>query len=269
MNDQTAHPTEAASLLRKAAGDAIDCAVVLGSGLADAVAARIRSAVTIPYAALPGAPKPNAEIPGHAGEAIVGMWGERRVLAFSGRVHLYQGRSGFEVAYFVRLAAAAGARTLALTNAAGGLHPAYRVGDLMIIEDQINLTGASPLAENAPGNPFISMQGAYAPRLRALARMENGVHAGVYAGVRGPAYETPAESRFLRTIGADAVGMSTVLETIAAHALGLEVFGVSLITNTVDATATTNHRDVLSVASAASHRLAVLLEQVLFRPGHI
>jgi purine-nucleoside phosphorylase len=249
--------------LQEAAGGAIDVAVIFGSGLADAAVIHIQNAVTIPYTAIPELPQREARIAGHRGEAIVGIWHNRRVAAFCGRFHLYQGYSGFEVAALVRLAAASGAQRLVLTNAAGGLNAKYRVGDLMIITDQINLTGASPIDATTHENPFIPMTDAYAPRLRALVPAENGLHAGTYVGVRGPAYETPAESRFLRTIGADAVGMSTVLETIAARALGLEVFGVSLITNTLDADTTVNHHEVLAVAKTGSRKLATVLERIV------
>jgi purine-nucleoside phosphorylase len=249
--------------LQEAAGGAIDVAVILGSGLADAIVTCIENAVTIPYTTIPELPQRKTRIAGHRGEAIVGIWDNRRVAAFCGRFHLYQGYSGLEVAALVRLAAASGAQRLVLTNAAGALNAGYRVGDLMTITDQINCTGASPIDATTHENPFIPMADAYAPRLRALVPVEDGLHAGIYAGVRGPAYETPAESRFLRTIGVDAVGMSTVLETIAARALGLEVFGVSLITNTHDANAGTNHHEVLAAAKAGSQKLATLLERIV------
>jgi purine-nucleoside phosphorylase len=256
----------AASRLREAANGALEVAVVLGSGLADAAIERIENGVTIPYATLPGAPQAKTRIGGHRGEAIVGTWASRRVVAFAGRVHLYQGYSGYEIAYFVRLAAAAGIKTLVLTTAAGGLNPAYRVGDLMILSDQINATGTSSVDASAAENPFVPMIDAYSPRLReiALANQTNEhLRCGVFAGVRGSAYETPAEARWLRTMGADAVSMSMVLETIAARALGLDVFGVSLIANVLDASNDTNHHDVLAAAKASSRRLATLIEHVL------
>jgi len=256
----------AVARLREAADGALEVAVVLGSGLADAAIERIENGVTIPYAALPGAPQAQTRIAGHRGEATVGTWARRRVVAFAGRVHLYQGYSGYEVAYFVRLAAAAGVKTLVLTSAAGGLNPGLRVGDLMILSDQINATGASSIDASAAENPFVPMIDAYSPRLREIAlgnQSREHLRCGVYAGVRGPAYETPAEARLLRIIGADAVGMSMVLETIAARALGLEVFGVSCIANMLDAGADTNHHDVLASAKSGSPRLATLIEHVL------
>jgi purine-nucleoside phosphorylase len=256
----------AASRLREAAGGALDVAVVLGSGLADAVIERIENGVKIPYAQLAGAPQSAKRIAGHPGEAAIGTWAGRRVVAFAGRVHLYQGYSGYEVAYFVRLAAAAGVTTLVLTSAAGGLKPGFRVGDLMILSDQINATGASSLDANSPADPFVPMIDAYSPRLREIALRDHArehVRCGVFAGVRGPAYETPAEARWLRSMGADAVAMSMVLETIAARALGLEVFGVSLIANLLGVGADAKHHDVLAAAQAGSHRLAELIEHVL------
>ncbi|HTV72598.1 MAG TPA: purine-nucleoside phosphorylase [Candidatus Acidoferrales bacterium] len=250
----------AAEALREAAGGAIEIAIVLGSGLADAVCERIGDGLTIGYRKLPGAPE--SPIAGHRGEAVVGMWGERRVVAFAGRVHLYQGYDARRVTYFVRLAAAAGAKTVILTNAAGGLNPAFVAGDLMLISDHLNLTREAPLGLGDPSNPFIPMIDAYSPRLRALALRVGGemlLRQGIYAGVRGPAYETPAEARWLRSIGADAVGMSTVLETIAARALGLDVLGISLISNVIAASVDVSHDEVLRASRAGSERLASLL----------
>jgi purine-nucleoside phosphorylase len=246
--------------LRKRAGGALDLAVVLGSGLSEAVVARLDGAA-LPYAKLDGAPTP--ALAGHPGTAHLGMWGERRVVAFAGRAHLYQGFGPRAVTYFIRLAAAAGARTLVLTNAAGGLDPSFVPGDLMLISDQLNLTASSPLDGSDATHPFVDMNEAYSPSLRAHARSvaaERGIalREGVYAGVRGPQFETPAEIRMLRGLGADAVGMSTVLETIAARALGLEVLGISLISNTTGGHV--SHEDVLRVSQEGSERLAILLE---------
>jgi purine-nucleoside phosphorylase len=250
----------AASALREAAAGDIEIAIVLGSGLADAVCERITGG-TIPYRKLPGAPE--SPIAGHRGEAIVGTWAGRRVVAFAGRVHLYQGYDARRVTYFVRLAAAAGAKIVILTNAAGGLNPAYAAGDLMLIADQLNLTGTAPHGIGDASNPFVPMIDAYSPRLRAIALRSAPdllLRQGTYAGVRGPAYETPAEARWLRSIGADAVGMSTVLEAIAARALGLEVLGVSLISNVIAASADVSHEEVLQASRSGSSSLARLLD---------
>ncbi|MDB5040950.1 MAG: purine-nucleoside phosphorylase, partial [Candidatus Eremiobacteraeota bacterium] len=242
---------EAADYLRSKAGGSLDCAIVLGSGFGGALRERI-DGTTVPYKKIEGMPEPG--VAGHAGEARIGTLHQRRVVAFSGRFHLYEGRATDEVIYPILTAAHAGAKTIVLTNAAGGVNPEYVAGDLMLIADQINLTGTSPLigADLLPGQDarFIDMLDAYDPHLRELARhmaAEYGIvmHDGVYAGLTGPAYETPAEARWLRTIGADAVGMSTVLETIAARALGCTVVGFSLITNVHGIGAATSHEEVL------------------------
>jgi purine-nucleoside phosphorylase len=238
-----------------------DVAIVLGSGLWPAVRGRI-DGLELPYDELNA---PASMVVGHPGVAHVGMWSRNRVVAFAGRVHRYQGCSPADVTYFVRLAAASGAKTLVLTNAAGALNEAYAAGDLMLIADHLNLTGATPL-DGSLGNPFVNMIDAYAPRLRALARAASGdavLHEGVYAGVVGPAFETAAEALALRRLGADAVGMSTVLETIAARALGLEVLGISAITNVIGPAHQPSAPDVLAVAEGCSERLAGLIEGLL------
>lgn len=242
---------------------------MLGSGFGATLRESIIGA-TIPYRKIDGMPEPS--VAGHAGEAHVGTLHGRRVVAFSGRFHLYEGRATAEVVYPVLAAAHAGAKTFVLTNAAGGLNPEYRAGDLMLIADHLNLTGASPLVgiEPLPGQAarFVDMVDAYAPHLRQLARHVAAqyaivLHDGVYAGLVGPAYETPAEVRYLRTIGADAVGMSTVLETIAARALGREVLGLSLITNVHGAGASTSHDEVLAHAAASAEHVARIIEGVV------
>ncbi len=189
------------------------------------------------------------------------------MVAFAGRVHLYQGHDARAVTSLVRIAAACGARTIVLTNAAGGLNPDFAQGDLMLISDHINLTGATPLDGSRDANPFLNMIDAYAPHLRALAREhappEIVLREGVYAGLRGPQYETLAEATALRRIGADAVGMSTVLETLAARALGLDVFGISAITNVIGPSIDVSHGDVLMRSRAAGAGIAHVLEGLL------
>ncbi|MEO6913805.1 MAG: purine-nucleoside phosphorylase [Candidatus Baltobacteraceae bacterium] len=242
------------------AGGKVDCAIVLGSGLSSALAGKA-DFDRIGYSEFSG--MPIAPLTGHAGEARLGVWQGKRVLAFAGRVHLYQGFSAQQVTFSVALAAAVGARTLIVTNAAGGLNGAFVAGDLMLIADHMNLTGVNPLVGSQLENPFIDMQGAYSERLRAIAKsIDPKLREGTYAGVLGPTYETPAEARYLRTLGADAAGMSTVLETIAARARGIEVLGISLITNIVGAP-NTNHAEVTAVAGASAPRLATLLDGVL------
>ncbi len=234
---------------------------MLGSGLASGVRERVIG-VEIPYEKLHA---PRTSLAGHPGVAYVGLWATKRVVAFAGRAHLYQGHAPEAVTYFVRLAAAAGARTIVLTNAAGGLNRTYERGDLMLIRDHINLTAATPLDGRAP-DPFLNMIDAYAPRLRVLARQAaEGVtlHEGVYAGLRGPQFETLAECEALRRMGADAVGMSTVLETIAARALGLEVLGISLITNETGPSADVSHTEVLATSQAAGESVALTIERTI------
>ena len=244
----------------------IDLAVVLGSGLSELLGTPEWSDRVqfdrIPYADIG---MPVAQLAGHAGHALVGRWHGKRVLAFAGRVHGYQGFEARDVTRNVAIAAERGAKTLLLTNAAGALDPAFRPGDLMAIGDHLNLTGMNPLVGSGLANPFVNMTNAYSPQLRALAHEIDGdLREGVYAGLMGPTYETAAEARYLRAIGADAVGMSTVLETIAARAKGIDVFGVSLITNAV-ADAATNHAEVTDVAKIAAPRLAALLDALVER----
>jgi len=247
----------AARRITKRVGGSIDVAIVLGSGLAGAVLARVAGG-DIAYRKL-GAPR--ATVPGHAGIARIGMWEGRRVVAFAGRAHLYEGYSPRDVTYLVRLAAASGATTIVLTNAAGGLNGAYVAGDVMVVADQINLTGTSPISRDER-EPFVAMHDAYAPRLRKLARACGAQREGVYAGVRGPQYETRAESEMLRVLGADAVGMSTVLETIEARRLGLDVLGLSLITNAVGAN-DVSHERILEASRVGAERIASIVEGVL------
>jgi len=179
-------------------------------------------------------------------------------------VHLYQGFTPRDVTYFIRLAAAAGAKFVVLTNAAGGLNESFARGDIMLIADHINLTGRTPLGAGRP--PFVNLADAYSPRLRAVAHAPAGEPAlreGIYAGVAGPAFETLAEARALRTLGADAVGMSTVLEAIAARALGLEVLGISLISNVIGPATDVSHASVLAAAEEAAERIARVIDRTL------
>lgn len=265
MNDfmpddrQIAHD---AATIRSAIGGDVEIGIVLGSGLAAALGANFER-TAIPYGRLPSLPF--SPLPGHAGEALAGRWNGRRVLAFSGRAHLYQGFTAAQVTAGVRLAKAAGASAIILTNAAGALDPSFAAGDLMLVADHLNLTGCNPLLGAALDSPFVDMSDAYASRLRAIAREHataaHRLRDGIYAGLLGPSYETPAESRFLRSIGADAVGMSTVLETIMARALGMEVLALSLITNA--AGAQTAHAEVTATANASAPRLADVIERAL------
>lgn len=241
-------------------------AVVLGTGLGG-LETRFEGARTLPYAEIPGFPR--STVPGHTGRLTRGRLAGRDVFALCGRFHLYEGYDPAQVCMGVRLLGELGLTRLVLTNAAGGLDPGFETGSLMAIADHINLTGKSPLTgENhaAWGPRFPDMSRVYSPRLMALA----GRHAlaagirlekGVYAGVCGPQLETPAETRMLRLLGADAVGMSTVLEAIAARHMGMEILGVSCVTNVnlPDCMAETTLDDVLAAAGRAEAGLTALV----------
>jgi purine-nucleoside phosphorylase len=224
--DPLALADSAARELTAALGGDHDVAVVMGSGWAPAADAFGAATASAAIGDLPGFAAPTAV--GHGGEVRSVRAGDRRVLLFLGRTHLYEGRGVEPVVHGVRTAAAAGVRTVVLTNAAGGLRPEHRVGQPVVIADHLNLTARSPLV----GATFVDLTTLYSPRLRALAReLDPSLTEGVYAALPGPHYETPAEIRMLRGMGADLVGMSTALEAIAARAAGLEVFGLSLVTN--------------------------------------
>ncbi len=252
-----------ASRIEEAAGGPVDVAIILGTGLSSAVRDRFKH-TSIPYDTLLGMPV--AALRGHAGEALVGTWQGKRVLAFAGRVHLYQGFSPAQVTVNVRLAAQAGAKVAIITNAAGAVSQNFSTGDLMLISDHINLTGRNPLAGWPHANPFLDMTDAYSERLRAIAKSvaksQAQLREGVYAGLQGPSFETPAEVEYLRRIGADAVGMSTVLETIFARFIGMGVLGISLITNAA-AAKDTNHADVTAIGHERSGALADLIGDFL------
>ncbi len=260
---------EAADLLRERAGGTLDVAIVLGSGFGGVLRDRI-DATPIAYKKISGMPEPT--VPGHAGEALIGELHGRRIVAFSGRFHLYEGYGPLEVVYPVVVAAHAGAKTIVLTNAAGGVNTAYNAGDLMLIVDQLNLTGQNPLTgpQLIPGvkDRFTDMVNAYDPQVCSLARHIAGeygitMHDGVYAGLTGPAYESPAEARLFKSMGADAVGMSTVLETIAARAIGMTVVGFSLITNVHGKSEATTHAEVIAASQRGAVDVARLIEGIV------
>jgi purine-nucleoside phosphorylase len=239
-----------------------DVAIVLGSGWSPAVAALGPPTVVVPQAELPGFAPPTAA--GHTGELLSVRVGEHRVLVFVGRVHAYEGHDLCHVVHPVRAACAAGVRIVVLTNAAGGLRPDMAIGQPVLISDHLNLTARSPLV----GARFVDLTDAYAPRLRELARQADPeLTEGVYAGLPGPNYETPAEVRMLRMLGADMVGMSTVHETIAARAAGAEVLGVSLVTNLAAGIAghPLSHAEVLAAGAASATRMGALLALIIER----
>ncbi|WP_182359282.1 purine-nucleoside phosphorylase [Tomitella gaofuii] len=240
-----------------------DVAVVLGSGWRPAVDSLLGGADTgtpIPMADLPGFVPPTAE--GHAGTVVSATVGRHRVLVMLGRTHAYEGHDLAHVVHPVRAACAAGAGTVVLTNAAGGLRGDMTVGQPVLISDHLNLTGRSPLV----GPRFVDLTHAYDPALRALCRdVDPTLAEGVYACMPGPHYETPAEIRMLRTLGADLVGMSTVHEAIAARAAGARVLGVSMVTNAAAGITgePLDHEEVLAAGAAAAGRMGGLLRDVV------
>ncbi|AYF79064.1 purine-nucleoside phosphorylase [Nocardia yunnanensis] len=237
-------------------------AVVLGSGWQQAAAEIGEPAASVPMAEVPGFETPTAQ--GHQGTIHSVVVGDAPVLLLMGRQHLYEGHAPGQVVHNVRTALAAGAETVLLTNAAGGIREDLSVGEAVLISDHLNLTGRTPLE----GANFVDLVDAWDPELRALAReVDPGLTEGVYAGLTGPQYETPAEIRMLRTLGADLVGMSTVLEAIACREGGAKVLGISLVTNLAAGVtgAHLSHAEVLAEGHAAAPRLGKLLRGVLER----
>jgi purine-nucleoside phosphorylase len=252
----------AAALAERTGVSSHDVAVVLGSGWRPAAEEFGAPEVEVPLAELPGFRRP--EVAGHGGTARSLRVGDRRVLLMLGRTHYYEGHGVARVVHGVRTAAAAGCRTILLTNAAGGLRQGMSVGQPVLISDHLNLTAVSPLV----GPRFTDLTDLYSPRLRQIAReIDPGLEEGVYAGLPGPHFETPAEIRMLRTMGADLVGMSTVLEAIAARAEGVEVFGLSLVTNLAAGMTgePLNHQEVLAAGQAAATRMGKLLADLAGR----
>jgi purine-nucleoside phosphorylase len=260
--DPTTLAAQAADALTTALGGSHDVAVVMGSGWAPAADAFGAAAGSVAIGDLPGFAAPTAV--GHGGEVRSVRVGDRRVLLFLGRTHLYEGRGVEPVVHGVRTAAAAGVQTVILTNAAGGLDADHRVGQAVIISDHLNLTARSPLV----GGNFVDLTTLYSPRLRALAaELDPTLIDGVYAALPGPHYETPAEIRMLRTLGANLVGMSTALEAIAARAAGLEVFGLSLVTNAAAGITgeALDGEEVIAAGKAAAGRLGEFLVEFIGR----
>lgn len=269
MSDAATDPDDLARRAAQVIGERTgvgehDVAVVLGSGWSPAVGALGSPTAVLPQAELPGFSPPSAT--GHSGELLSMRIGAHRVLVLAGRVHSYEGHDLRHVVHPVRAACAAGARIVVLTNAAGGLRPDMEVGQPVLISDHLNLTARSPLV----GPRFVDLTDAYAPRLRELAHQADPeLPEGVYAGLPGPHYETPAEIRMLQTLGADLVGMSTVHETIAARAAGAEVLGVSLVTNLAAGLSgePLSHAEVLAAGAASARRMGTLLASIIERIG--
>jgi purine-nucleoside phosphorylase len=246
-------------------------AIILGSGLGD-LADRIQNATRVRYADIPGFHATN--VAGHRGELIRGTLGGREVLALAGRFHMYEGYSARAAGFPVRVVHALGAKVLFASNAAGGVNRAFDPGDLMVIEDHLNLMFQNPLiGPIEPGDTrFPDMSEPYSRRLikalhESAAATGISLRQGVYGALLGPTYETPAEVRMLERLGADAIGMSTVPETIVAAAIGMEVAGVSLITNAAAgiSSAALNHVDVVAVGAAAAARFSGVVGELVSR----
>lgn len=260
----------AAERVRAASTTVPDVAIVLGSGLGS-FASSLGGAVSIPYADIPNWPVSN--VVGHEGRLVIGEIAGRRVAALSGRAHFYEGHDLRTVTFATRVLGVLGVRSLVLTNAAGGINTAFAPGDLMVIDDHINLLGSNPLVgpnDERFGVRFPDLTHVYSRRLRQLAddtAAAQGIalRHGVYAACHGPSYETPAEVRYLRLIGADAVGMSTVPEAIVARHMGIEVLGISCITNFAAGVLPQplNHAEVLETAQRVRLTFIALLNGVI------
>jgi purine-nucleoside phosphorylase len=263
IDQQQDAATAAARVIAERTGvEKHDIAVVLGSGWRPAVDELGEAVAELPLADVPGFLAPT--VAGHGGTLRSVQVGERRVLVMLGRTHLYEGRGVEPVVHGVRTAAAAGCRTVVLTNAAGCLKAGIAVGQPVLISDHLNLTACSPLV----GANFVDLTDLYSARLRGIAReIDPSLVDGVYAGLPGPHFETPAEIAMLRVLGADLVGMSTVLEAIAARAAGVEVLGLSLVTNLAAGTTgePLNHEEVLAAGREAASRMGGLLRELVAR----
>lgn len=260
---------ETAAWLRERMPNAPQTAIVLGTGLGQ-LAESIEKLLCIPYADIPHFPVSTVE--GHSGQLIFGRLGGKDIMAMQGRFHYYEGYSMGEVTFPVRIMYELGIRTLFVSNAAGGTNPAFAIGDLMIITDHINMMPENPLrGTNIPTGPrFPDMSDAYSPRLVAkadeiAARSGIKVQHGVYLATQGPTFETPAEYRMFATLGADAVGMSTVPEVIVARHCGIECFGVSIITDLgiTDVPVKVSHEEVQQAANAAQPRMARIMAEMI------
>ncbi len=280
MNSEPFSPAEyrqkiqdAADFIRgKAPQQTIDVLLVLGSGLG-ALAERVQEPVIIDFGEIPGFPA--ATVPGHAGRLLLGFWGNRRIAVMQGRFHYYEGHSMAMVTLPVRVMARLGVRTVILTNAAGGMAEGMQPGDLMLITDHISLFMESPLRGanlDEFGERFIDQSAVYSRRLNDLAgsiAREQGIHLhpGVYCFCKGPQFETPAEIRLLRQLGASAAGMSTVPEAIVASHCGMAVLGLSCVTNLASGLSgqPLSHREVLDGGQAAAEKMINLLSAILDR----
>lgn len=261
---------EAAEAVKDCVGEIPAIGIVLGSGLGGFVES-LDDAVSIAYDRLPHWPA--SRVPGHDGRLVVGKIQGRTVIALAGRCHAYEGHSLQTVTFGVRVLGLLGIRVLILTNAAGGIHMGYEPGVLMVIDDHVNLMGSNPLVgpnDDRFGPRFPDMSQVYSARLRRIADLAGDaaqipLRHGIYAALPGPSYETPAEIRYLRTIGVDAVGMSTVPEAIVARHMGLDVLGLSCISNMAAGVAAQplDHADVVATTRRARGVFSLLLEGIV------
>ena len=262
---------ETISFLRERVTRAPSALLVLGSGLGG-LGDEVVDAVRIPYAEIPGFPR--STVPGHSGTLVAGIMNGVEVVAMQGRFHLYEGWEPAEVAFPIRVLGALGAGMMLLTNAAGGLRAGMEAGGLMLIADHLNLMNRNPLVGPVEGREerFPDMSEPYDAELRRAAlavalELRIPLEEGVYAALLGPSYETPAEVRMLRLLGADAVGMSTVPEVLVARAMGMRVMGISCITNLASGlgVAALSHDEVMEVGASVRHRLSSLIREFLPR----
>jgi purine-nucleoside phosphorylase len=283
MTDLYSNAQSAADYIRTATDIIPRIGIILGSGLGN-FATHVETSIRMPYAEIPHFPRSTVE--GHSGHLVLGTIGGVPVAVMQGRVHAYEGYPISEVTFPTRVLGLIGCKTLIVTNAAGGIRTTLKQGSLVAISDHINLTGTNAaLGPNEPrfaaipgaGQRFFDMSAAYSPRLRALAieeaaRQKFLLTEGVYLAVLGPSFETPAEIRAFRTLGADLVGMSTVHETIVARHMGIEVLGLSLVTNMAAGVLneTINHEDVMEVGRSAEKQftdlLTALIPQIAAQP---
>ena len=265
------HPSATAAIIQKRSELRPTIGLVLGSGFGG-----VTKAMTVErefaYRDLPGFP--TGTVPGHAGRLLIGAWQGVPLAVLSGRAHFYEGFEMAESTYSIRVLAALGIQSVLLTNAAGGINSKFKVGDYMVLTDHINFMGINPLRgpEMAGLNRFVDLSAAYGPELRGKAteaakRAKVRMHSGVYLAVSGPSFETPAEIRAFKAFGADAVGMSTVPETIVARQHGLGVLGISCITNTAAGLAgeghTISHLDVMELAAQNEGKAVQLLGELI------
>ncbi len=262
--------TEAVGFIRTKSALSVHSGIILGSGLGDLVEGMGVEA-EVDYAEIPHFPI--STIPGHSGKLMLGTWNEKNFAVMQGRVHYYEGYSSQQITFPVRVIKALGAKEIFLTNASGGLNPDFKSGDLMIVEDHINLNIDHPLRgknEESLGPRFPDQHQVYdksliSKGLEVAAKKNITCHSGVYVGVTGPAYETPAEYRYLRMIGGDAVGMSTVHEAIVANHCGMRIFCISVITNEGNAKASfiVSHEGVIDAAQAAGRNMALIIKELV------